>query len=112
MELDSLLEFILSISASDTSAIPRMFALWTVTVSWLKFASRTCVLSDLLSARSACYVAARDLQTPDPTRVSARAGRTPCMGIKDGYTQTSDVVALSFPILTWLSPLAGIWVPW
>ena len=49
-----------------------------------------CVLSDLLSARSACDVAGRDLQTPDPTRVSARAGRTPSMGIRAGSTQTAD----------------------
>ena len=91
MELDSLLEFILSISASDTSsAIPRMVALGMVRVSLLKFASRTCVLSDLLSARSACDVTVRNLQTHDPISVSARAGRTLSMGIRAGSRQTSD----------------------
>jgi len=73
-----------------------MVALETIKVLLLKFASRTCVLSDLLSARSACDVARRDFQTPDPIRVSARAGKTPSMGIIAGSTQTSDG-SCSFP---------------
>ena len=54
------------------------------------------MLSDLHSTQSACDVAGRDLQTPDPTRVSARAGRTTPMGLRAGSTETSDG-GCSFP---------------
>ena len=88
-QLDSFPAFILSISASDTSSgRPKTVALGMVCVSLLKIASKTCVLSDLLSARSACDVAGADLPTLEPTRVSARTGRT--MGIRAGSTETRD----------------------
>ena len=96
LELGSLPEFILSISASDTSsAEPKTVALRMVRVTLLKFKSRTCVLSDLLSARSVCEVAGEVLQIFDAFRVSVRAGRT-SMGIRAGSTQTSDGCS-SFP---------------
>ena len=45
-----------------------------ISVSFLKFPSGTCVLCDLVSARSNCDVAGGDLETFNRTRVSTRAG--------------------------------------
>ena len=67
-----------------------MVVLEMVRVSLLKFASKTCVLNDPLSARSAGDVAGENLQPLDRTRVSARARKTPSMGIRASCTQTSD----------------------